>query len=199
MDILTYPFFFLGQQVSGHIKMSYINSVAMDFLIYPVFLLVWLIYPVSSYCIGFYAHIILSLLHPPALDIAFSLYFPFFFVLHWRTPFLLLFHCTEPYFLLFPSFFLFSGSRSFLSLHWISCFFEYFSLALPPLPYSGSRMNVYNHSRPHIQCTHSRAETELRPLPITIYVYFPLSICTSSTSICFPIITYPVCLSNYGG
>lgn len=35
MDRLTYPFFFLGQQVSGHIKMSYINSVAMDFLIYP--------------------------------------------------------------------------------------------------------------------------------------------------------------------
>lgn len=169
----------------------------MDFSIYTLTLLMHRIirlFFLSLRCINLVPATYYILFLPTALDIAFSLYFPIFFVLHWRTPFLLLFLCTGPYFLLFPSFFLFSGSRSFLSLHWISCFFEYFSLALPPLPYSGSRMNVYNHSRPHIQCTHSRAETELRPLPITIYVYFPLSLCTRSTSICFPIITYIQCI-----
>lgn len=142
----------------------------MDFSIYTLTLLMHRIirlFFLSLRCINLVLATYYILFLPTALDIAFSLYFPIFFVLHWRTPFLLLFLCTGPYFLLFPSFFLFSGSRSFLSLHWISCFFEYFSLALPPLPYSGSRMNVYNHSRPHIHCIHSSAESPCHTFPVT--------------------------------
>lgn len=168
---------FLLQWINGYINLSCFY-----------FLLLFLLHPFSSSCIRF-MHILSCPLYfflhfQNSIRVTFLLsYFLFlsfcvgysffslfskfvFFVLHRKTPFLLLFRCNGPYFLLFPSFFLFSASRLFLSLHWITFYFEYFSLALPLLPYSGSRMNAYTHSRPHIQCIYSSAKLSCHTLPV---------------------------------